>query len=427
MLQIPTAASQGQLRGSDPHYDRTLAENAGQDAPDIIGKARSHKSVYKFDDTHYVHGVEQSVGATVSGKEWPVASAYPVSLVSRWSPDERGGAAQRVPNRPRKRSRNRSVESPWATSVPRMGNGPGDPATPVASNSPPCAKLGVVGTKYTIQTLKVARDLFISRWAPVFPRFTDWARLIQHETAGKRLDQKPYEELDKLMTRVCQIGTSSVQKGFASSVVTWLASPYAARHRVQTPKHLLDIPGFDAAPFQKFCLAEEMGTCSQGVEDMSIILRRKAMADFLCAYHEVVAHVRQRAARRSIRVAYGEGAAAEARKILYEIIYPDLQSRSRAWSFFNSSQTRGSPYYKLEKSFGSIGILAMIPTKTGEAEFRASNSLFKVFLELLDLLCPELHDTARLNACGKILELICRGETPEPQLMHELSLFAPAR
>ncbi len=378
-------------------------------------------------DTDCMCRLEQAVRSTPRGNEWPVTSAYPISLASRWSPEKQGGMAQRPSNRPQKRPRNGSVESLWTTSVPGTDNGSCDPIIAGPSNCSQLAKSHDVGTKCTIQSLTVARDRFRSRWAPVFPTFTDWARLDRHEKAGKRLDQGPYEELDNLMVRVCKIGTLSVQTAFASSVATWLASPYAAGRRVKTPNHLQRIPGFDAAPFQKFWLAEEMARCSKGVEDMSIILRRKAMADFLCAYHEVVDHVRQRAAQGKIQLGQGKRAAAEARRILYEIIYPDLQSRSRARSFFNSSQTRGSPYFKLQKNYGSIGILAMIPTKIGEAEFRASDSLFNVFLELLDLLCPELHDTTRLNVYGKILELICCGEAPEPQLMRELSLLTSLR
>lgn len=100
------------------------------------------------------------------------------------------------------------------------------------------------------------------------------------------------------------MGTLSVQTAFASSVATWLASSYAAGRRIQTPNHLLRTHGFDAAPVQMFWLAEEMARCSKGVEDMAMMIRRKAMADFLCAYHEVVDHVRQRAAQDEIQLGH---------------------------------------------------------------------------------------------------------------------------
>ena len=121
---------------------------------------------------------------------------------------------------------------------------------------------------------------FRFRWAPVFPASTDWARLDRYETAGKKLDQAPYGELDQLMTRLYRIGTPSVQTAFAYGMTKWLASPYASGRRI------------DAIPFQKFWLVEETVRLSKGVEDMSIFSRRRALADFLCAYYEVVAHVR---------------------------------------------------------------------------------------------------------------------------------------
>ena len=82
---------------------------------------------------------------------------------------------------------------------------------------------------------------------------------------------------------------------------------------------------------------------------MSIILRRKALPDFLSAYHEVIAQVRHNAAHGKVHLARGYRAAAEARRILYEIIYPDLESRDRARSFFNNSQTRNNPCYQIQK------------------------------------------------------------------------------
>ena len=166
----------------------------------------------------------------------------------------------------------------------------------------------------------MARDNFRSRWAPGFPGFTDWACLECYEKAGERVDQAPYEELDKLMARFCKIGTPSAQTGFTHAVTKWLASSNASGRRIETPEHLLNIPGFDPAPFQKFWFAEAMAQCSKGVEDMSIILRRKALSDFLSAYHEVIAQVRHNAAHGRVQVAHGYRAAAEARRILNEII-----------------------------------------------------------------------------------------------------------
>ena len=109
-----------------------------------------------------------------------------------------------------------------------------------------------------------------------------------------------------------------MQTAFAYGVTKWLSSLYASSRRIETSRHLLNMPGFDAGPFRKAWLAEEMARSSKGVEDISVILRRKSLADFLCAYYEVVAYVRHNAAQGKLELGQGKLAAVEARKILKE-------------------------------------------------------------------------------------------------------------
>ena len=170
----------------------------------VTGKVDCHRSVLKHIDTDCLRPLEQAMTSTAMGNEWPGTSAYPTSLASPWSLEKQGEMAQRPSARPHKRPRNGSVESRWTTSVPGTDNGSYDPAIAGPSDCSQSANPDAVETKYTIQSLTVARDRFTSRWAPVFPTFADWVRLDRYEKAGKSLDQAPYEELDKLMTRVCK-------------------------------------------------------------------------------------------------------------------------------------------------------------------------------------------------------------------------------
>ena len=395
--------------------------NNRETAAPALGKARYKDSLRQYRGANCVSIIGQGESPPSNSNESAAVSAYPVSLASRWSPGRNLSAVEASNLRMRKRPRVEAVNLQLPSVSDAMDRGQGN-----AACGRPTHYEGTVPSDSKTQEQKdehniAARDNFRSRWTAVFPDFTDWARLDCYEKAGKRLDQGPYEELDKLMARLCRIGTPSVQTAFVYAVTKWLASPYASGRRIETPKHLLNIPGFDAAPFQKFWLAEEMARSSKGIEDMSIILRRKALADFLCAYNEVIVHVRHNAAQGKLQLGHGHRAAAEARRILYEIIYPDLESRARARSFFNSSQTRGNPYYKLQKRYGSIGILAMIPTKMGEAEFRASDSLFNIFLELLNIFRPQLRDPTRLDVFGRVIEIISGGQSPDVDLMQELS------
>ena len=63
----------------------------------------------------------------------------------------------------------------------------------------------------------------------------------------------------------------------------------------------------------------------------------------------------------------------------------------------------------------------MIPTRMDENEFRASDSLFHVFLELLSIFRPELHDATRLDVFGRVIDIISGGGSPDADLMQELS------
>ena len=419
--QTHASHSNHQLLGPETSRQSDHRYNSRERAAPRPGEAECKFSMRQCEGANCVDIVRQGKSPTVNSIASAAVSAYPVSLASRWSPSRDNSTVGTSNLHMRKRPRVEDMDLQLPSVSDGMGHGQGNNVSGHPNQSKQAAPSNIKTEQQRSESVLVARDNFRSRWAPVFPAFTDWARLDCYATAGNKLDQAPYEELDKLMTRVCRIGTASVQMAFSYAVTKWLASPYASGRRIEPPKHLLNIPGFDAAPFQRFFLAEEMARSSRGVEDMSIILRRKALADFLCAYHEVIAHVRHNAAQGKVQLAHGHRAAAEARKILYEIIYPDLESRVSARSFFNSSQTRGNPHYKLQKRFGSIGILAMIPTKMGEAEFRASDSLFHIFLELLDIFRPELHDPARLDVYGRVIDTISGGGTPDADLMQELS------
>ena len=69
----------------------------------------------------------------------------------------------------------------------------------------------------------------------------------------------------------------------------------------------------------------------------------------------------------------------------------------------------------------------MIPTEIGEAKFRASNSLFNICLELLNILQPEQRDLARLKVYGRVIDTISGGETLDAELIQELSLLTSSQ
>ena len=182
------------------------------------------------------------------------------------------------------------------------------------------------------------RNQFRSKWAGRLPTFDAWQNLDRFARIGTRPDQEAYEELEIIMQRALSIGTLKVQAAFAQSVTAWMASPHITKCAAEPPAHLETIPGFEAGPFQRFWKAMEMSRFAKGVEGMAILLRRKSLVDLMVAYKEVIKHVRASAGGGKLKLRSGETAGAKAREIMYSILYPEVETRTRMRSSFNYDQ-----------------------------------------------------------------------------------------
>ena len=97
----------------------------------------------------------------------------------------------------RKRPRVGAVNLELPAIFVSTGHGQGNAvlANPIHSKQAASSDLKPIHWRY--ESLMVARDSFGSSWAP-FPAFIDSARLDCYATAGKKPDQAPYEDFDKL-------------------------------------------------------------------------------------------------------------------------------------------------------------------------------------------------------------------------------------
>ena len=270
------------------------------------------------------------------------------------------------------------------------------------------------------------KSQFRSRWTEKLPTFDGWQKLDRFARIGACPDQVPYVELESIMQRVLSIGTLNVQATFARSVTAWVASPHITKCAVEPPVHLQSIPGFEAAPFQRFWKAMEVSRCAKGVEDMAILLRRKSLVDLILAYNEVIKHVRLCAAGGKLKLRSGETAGAKAREIVYSILYPEAETRKKMRTSFNYDQQCASAYVKLEKRFGNIGILAMIPTKLNEMDFRSTDVRFAAFMEMLDIIRPELRGP-RVRFYAGIIETIAAGGVPDASRLQDLAVWTSTK
>ena len=252
-------------------------------------------------------------------------------------------------------------------------------------------------------------------WATEFPMFTEWHLLNDFKTIGTRQGQKPFEELGLILQRIKRIGTPKVQSAFARSVRAWISSPHFTHQAMEAPSHLESITDFeDAIPFQKFWKASEIAKNAKGFEDMAVLIHRKSLIDLMTAYNEVIAYVRAASARGDVSLRPGQRAGARAKDILYNIMYPNAQEQKRheMRRYFNYKQQCATPYFRLQRQYHSVGILAMIPIKLNEMEFRSTDACFLSFQAVIELMKPELHGP-RLHFCGGIIESITDGKTPE--------------
>ena len=349
------------------------------------------------------------------------STSYPESLMvqpSTWASDESERGTKRVTNddelqaAPAKRLRTLST-----------GLEPGLPRTSLSSQS--CANL-LPKTQQHPEDVDDLKNQFRSRWAEKLPTFDAWQKMDRFARIGARPDQEPYVEVEVIMQRVLSIGTLKVQANFARSVTAWMASPHITKCAPEPPAHLESIPGFEAEPFQRFWKAMEVSRCAKGVEDMAILLRRKSLVDLISAYNEVVKHVRLCAGSGKLKLRSGETAGAKAREIVYSILYPEAETRKKMRSSFNYDQQCASAYVKLEKRFGNIGILAMIPTKLNEMDLRSTDARFAAFMELLDIVRPELRGP-RVRFYAGIIETIAGGGVPDASTLQELTVWTSTK
>ena len=227
------------------------------------------------------------------------------------------------------------------------------------------------------------------------------------------------------MQRIQRIGTPKVQSAFARSVRAWISSPHFTHQAIEAPSHLESITDLeDVIPFQKFWKASEIAKNAKGFEYMAVLIHRKSLIDLMTAYYEVIAYVRTASARSETSLRPGQRAGARTKDILYNIMYPNAQEQKRheMRRYFNYQQQCATPYIRLQKQYHSVGILAMIPIKLNEMEFRSTDACFLSFQAVLEIMKPELRGS-RLHFCGEVIESIADGKTPETEALQELALW----
>ena len=183
--------------------------------------------------------------------------------------------------------------------------------------------------------------------------------------------QEPYADLDGVISRIHEMGSVQTTTVFAKSVRAWVASqnkPIATETDV--PEHLekTEIGGIDARLFRRLWNAVKIVRTAKGLEDVSVIIRRKALIELVSAYEEVIARLRQSRKTGGTDLQPGQKSAAKARQILYKALYTDTDNQKRMRSFFDYDMKCAAPYVHLRKHYGHDGIIVLIPSRVNEKE-----------------------------------------------------------
>lgn len=255
----------------------------------------------------------------------------------------------------------------------------------------------------------VARQTLAQRWGDEITALTNWEGLDSYVFIGDREDQEPYAILGELVSRVQSFGTPKARKAFAQGVCAWLRSGQMSQQQMEAPDHLKDVGGYNPGPFQRFWKAMKIAQGAHQIESMAILLRRKANVDLILAYREAIQEIRSTAAKCKGRLKQGEKAAAKARLILYQVVYPDIEERDKARQLFNYQQVMAAPYIGMIEHYGNQGILAMMPAKIPELDLRGKSRLTPL-IQLLDLVHPEFHEDD-LQLYSNIIDTVAENRT----------------
>jgi len=220
-----------------------------------------------------------------------------------------------------------------------------------------------------------------------------------------------------MLSRIYENGTVEVQPTFARSVRSWVARGEIMS--VAIPEHLQAVDGFEATLFQRFGIALETLKHANGAGVMTFILKRKALLNVLLVYEELVDYIQNIHIERCVSLKQSESARSKAKNTLFSTISPNGTDRKKLKRMFDYHAKCATPYYRFYQPYGNDGILAMIPPKIREGDMHRSPAVFTIFLEVLDVVRQEFHDT-RLGFFSSLIAGLALNRVPSERMMEEL-------
>lgn len=261
----------------------------------------------------------------------------------------------------------------------------------------------------------------MDKWKGKIKNIDEWNGMAKFVYIGDKPEQEPFTELDAIMARVFDVGSVHVQAAFARNVRAWVSSqtrPVSTCEEL--PEHLEkhEIGGIDASLFRRLWNADRVVRAAKGVEDIAVIIRRKALLELATVYEEVIERIRAAKKLGESGLRHGQVAPAKARKILYTTLYPGVKDQKRMKGLFEYNMKCASSYLFLHKHYGHDGILAMIPARINEKETGISTR-FPATREFLDFLRPGLHGEFP-RFCSGVIDALFRGRPLSEETLKRL-------
>lgn len=227
-----------------------------------------------------------------------------------------------------------------------------------------------------------------------------------------------FAEVDAIMARVFDVGSVHVQAAFATNVRAWVTlqtRPVSACEEL--PEHLEKnkIGGINTSIFRRLRSADGVVRTAKGVEDIVIVVRRKALLELATVY-EVIGRIKAAKKLGKSGLLHGQEVPAKARKILYTTLYHGMYDQGRMKGLFEYNVKSASSYVFLQKHYGHDGILAMILVRSNEEKIGVSTR-FPAKLEFLDFLFHDIFP----RFCSGVIDTLFGGRPLSEETLKRLA------
>jgi len=138
----------------------------------------------------------------------------------------------------------------------------------------------------------------------------------------------------------------------------------------------------------------------------------------LLVYEELVAYIQNNPIEGCVSSKQSKSTHSKAKKTLCNTIWRNVTNRKKLKSMFDYHVKCATPYYRFYRHYGNV-VLAMIPTKIREGDMHCSPAVLTIFLEVLDIVRPDLHGP-RLRFFSSLIGELALERVPSERVLEKL-------